>query len=379
MKQIQLLILFIFLGLNLEAGSLSGHVRDSINNEPILICTVALYKDGVLITGTETDFDGNYFINGIKKGEYLIEVSYVGYRSSRVDCVTIGEGKTVVDIPLCEGYFNSDFMFLCCHSCCEVERRKMKPEVENFAKGAKGATLLNYWPYRIEGREERGCNQTAKLTGSVKLWDPIDSVAVDPAVYATAVLYKKGKLISIQECDLDGEFEIENLEMGNYVLKINYVGHKEVVVEEIEIVSTLYKVSIELEPYKSISEEILISGYRVPLIEKYFSCGGPMINQIAKADSNSIVFNKSEVNISVNKAYSVFPNPANSVLQVDMSADYDQLRLYSVHGARTHLDKELHSGLNRFDISTLVSGQYVLLFYKQGALMDTELVQVVQD
>jgi outer membrane receptor protein involved in Fe transport len=74
--------------------SLQGKVTEDASGEPVIFGTVALYKNGVLITGTETDFDGNYFFSNLDAGTYDVEASYVGLTSSRVNNVVVKAGKT---------------------------------------------------------------------------------------------------------------------------------------------------------------------------------------------------------------------------------------------------------------------------------------------
>ena len=48
--------------------SLQGSVKDADSDEAILYGNVALYRGGVLITGTQTDFDGYYSITELDPG-----------------------------------------------------------------------------------------------------------------------------------------------------------------------------------------------------------------------------------------------------------------------------------------------------------------------
>lgn len=57
--------------------SLSGLVVDEQNN-PVLFADVAVYLNGVLVTGTQTDFDGHFQFENIDPGVYDIMISYVG-------------------------------------------------------------------------------------------------------------------------------------------------------------------------------------------------------------------------------------------------------------------------------------------------------------
>ncbi len=74
--------------------SLSGKATDKETKEPLISATVAIYKNGVLITGTNTDFDGNYNLANIDPGTYEVEVSYTGYQPQRIVDVKVLAGKS---------------------------------------------------------------------------------------------------------------------------------------------------------------------------------------------------------------------------------------------------------------------------------------------
>ena len=88
-----LLALLFFFGFGTvvigQNTSLQGKITDQDNGEPILFGTVALMKDGNILTGTETDFDGNYSFSNIDPGTYDIEASYVGYQPTRITGVVV--------------------------------------------------------------------------------------------------------------------------------------------------------------------------------------------------------------------------------------------------------------------------------------------------
>jgi outer membrane receptor protein involved in Fe transport len=73
--------------------SLQGKVTDQETREPIIFGSVALFRNGVLTTGTETDFDGNYNFASMDPGTYDVEVSYVGYAKQRVTGVQVSAGR----------------------------------------------------------------------------------------------------------------------------------------------------------------------------------------------------------------------------------------------------------------------------------------------
>ncbi|TSJ42982.1 TonB-dependent receptor [Mucilaginibacter corticis] len=65
-------------------GTLSGKVTDKKDGSPIIGATISIPD---LKTGTVTDANGNFVLNHLSKGIYLVQVSYVGYStvSQRVD------------------------------------------------------------------------------------------------------------------------------------------------------------------------------------------------------------------------------------------------------------------------------------------------------
>jgi outer membrane receptor protein involved in Fe transport len=91
-----LLLIFTLLLIGSSAmaqTSLQGKVTDAETREPIIFGSIALYRGGVLMTGTETDFDGNYNFANIDPGTYDVEASYVGYAKQRTTGVLISAGR----------------------------------------------------------------------------------------------------------------------------------------------------------------------------------------------------------------------------------------------------------------------------------------------
>lgn len=98
------LLLFTATTTAVAQTSLAGKVTDEASGEPIIFGTVVLYRNGVLKSGTETDFDGNYSFSNIDPGTYDVEVSYTGYQAQRTAGVQVLAGKAVkLDIKLSQG------------------------------------------------------------------------------------------------------------------------------------------------------------------------------------------------------------------------------------------------------------------------------------
>ncbi len=96
MNRLLLIVAFFLTGLSglIAQTTIEGKVTDAKSGEPILLATIALYRGGVLITGTDTDFDGNYFLSDVTPGTYEMEASYVGYAAQRQTGIVINAGKT---------------------------------------------------------------------------------------------------------------------------------------------------------------------------------------------------------------------------------------------------------------------------------------------
>ena len=73
--------------------TLTGSIYDLETDEPLLFANVILYKNGKLVTGTNTDIDGDYVIGNVLPGTYDVEFNYVGYQNLRVSNVPIYENK----------------------------------------------------------------------------------------------------------------------------------------------------------------------------------------------------------------------------------------------------------------------------------------------
>lgn len=87
---------FLFFGLaswSFAQTSLSGKVTDKENKEPIAYGSVALYRNGVQVTGADTDEKGGFSFPDIDPGTYDIEVFLLGYKSSRVTGIKVLAGK----------------------------------------------------------------------------------------------------------------------------------------------------------------------------------------------------------------------------------------------------------------------------------------------
>jgi Outer membrane receptor proteins, mostly Fe transport len=104
-RKVKSCVLFIscflaVLGLNAQAqqGIIKGTVKDAATSADIVGASV-----GIVGTthGTISDDKGAFLLTGIPAGQYVLQVSYVGYSTIRVENVVVKEGaETILDINL---------------------------------------------------------------------------------------------------------------------------------------------------------------------------------------------------------------------------------------------------------------------------------------
>jgi len=78
--------------------TLSGIVKEKSTNTPMPYVTVVLKteKDSALVLGTITNEEGRFTINAIKKGNYYIETSFIGYKIVRQN-LFVGDLSSFLD------------------------------------------------------------------------------------------------------------------------------------------------------------------------------------------------------------------------------------------------------------------------------------------
>ena len=75
------------------SGTLKGKVMDLDANEPLPFASVVIFLNGNQVSGTNTDFDGEYTIKPVQPGTYDVLFSFVGYQSRKITGVKITANK----------------------------------------------------------------------------------------------------------------------------------------------------------------------------------------------------------------------------------------------------------------------------------------------
>ncbi len=79
---------------------ISGRVVEKGSNEPIAYAAAVLLEAGTgkNITGGVADGNGEFFLTGFKEGKYILEVSFMGYKTLEQTSITITSEKTSTNL-----------------------------------------------------------------------------------------------------------------------------------------------------------------------------------------------------------------------------------------------------------------------------------------
>ncbi len=93
MKKLFLLLPFLCCCFSAFAQTtLGGKITAVDTGEELIGANVTVSQNGYFVTGTSTDFDGNYKLR-VKPGTYDVEAAYIGFPPNKVTGVIITEGQ----------------------------------------------------------------------------------------------------------------------------------------------------------------------------------------------------------------------------------------------------------------------------------------------
>ena len=84
---------------DLEPGTVSGTVIDQLGNQPIAYASVVVKRvsDSTVVTGGITTEDGQFNIEKLPDGEFVLEVQYLGYEVHS-EAFTIDGSKRTAEV-----------------------------------------------------------------------------------------------------------------------------------------------------------------------------------------------------------------------------------------------------------------------------------------
>lgn len=104
MKTITVHVLLLAMAFSgISQTSLQGKVTDAHSGEPVILGTAALYQNGAVVAGTQTDFKGYYSFIELNPGTYDAVFSYTGYMDVKVvggyraECLQLMEAARLLE------------------------------------------------------------------------------------------------------------------------------------------------------------------------------------------------------------------------------------------------------------------------------------------
>jgi hypothetical protein len=95
-------VMFFFTSITLIAQNItiSGYILDEKDQSFLPFANVELYQDSVFIRGTSTDTAGKFVLENIKSGNYMLTVSYLGYKTERIRIDELGKSIDIGNIAM---------------------------------------------------------------------------------------------------------------------------------------------------------------------------------------------------------------------------------------------------------------------------------------
>ena len=206
-------VFFLILSASLNSQCLvQGKVIDAISQEPIPFCTITLSdENGNQIKGTETDFDGNYFINEIESGQYTIQTIFLGMKPCRKKLTLVDAEVHYQNFCLIEGDDLGDIFYSAPNQYIPLIEHdaftKCKAIYPNKRKPGKTYYLF---------KEKRSASISGLIIGEDGCADNLSG---------EVSLYKRGELVDSKKLSNGLGFQFKTLNRGKYLLEIKVEGY----------------------------------------------------------------------------------------------------------------------------------------------------------
>lgn len=122
-------------------AKISGRIKDTNDKSAIIGATVLLMQDTVQIAGTTTDNSGKFIIDA-GNGDYILELSYIGYETIRM-ALTVNGDTHIGDILMQEGATELGEVVVESQAIIQkVDRQILLPSKEQMQASSDGVSLL---------------------------------------------------------------------------------------------------------------------------------------------------------------------------------------------------------------------------------------------
>ncbi len=233
--------------------TISGQVLEEGTGESVMFVSVALYKDGVLLQGTEADLEGNYSLKNIPIGVYSIEYAFLRYQTKRKKNVIVSQDMLGLNIKLKEEKISSS-IFMNCNT----------------------VVLSNLGEIKSKKKEQ--------FTVSGKV---IDEITGEPVMFARIILYKDEVIYKETETNLEGNYIINNIVSGEYNLEPSFVGYQPKTIKDIVVNQDLLDYDIKIKELESSRKECIckksaVTYYCQPIAAGAFRLSGQVLDKDTK-------------------------------------------------------------------------------------------------
>lgn len=217
MRSILFSLVLMFCGMlcvDAQNVNIQGLVIDATNDKPLEFVNVVLQtNDSVFVTGTSTDQRGKFVLRHIQKGDYRLEISSIGYVTSRIDLQGLSRSVDLAKIILQEDAVSlKDVEVTASNVVNQSDRKIIFPSEQQQAAAPNGIGLLqNLMLPKI---------QVNAVTNSVGL---IGQGELQLRINGAQVTEKE--IIALQPKDIVRIEFIENpgLRYGNAEVVLNYI------------------------------------------------------------------------------------------------------------------------------------------------------------
>ena len=122
-------------------AKISGRIKDANDKSAIIGATVLLMQDTAQIAGTTTDNSGKFTLNA-DTGNYILELSYIGYETIRM-ALTVNGDTHIGDILMQEGATELSEVVVESQAIIQkVDRQILLPSKEQMQASSDGVSLL---------------------------------------------------------------------------------------------------------------------------------------------------------------------------------------------------------------------------------------------
>lgn len=372
---------------NAQTKIVSGTVVDDKTGESILIGTVKLFKNGKVIKSITTDLDGKFTID-ISKGS-IIEASYLGYFPTKIHVKDINVNKAI-EMRLKESALNGMVEIVGLFALLPNEDKRAKDDVLRKIENIDSKKIENI-EIQSEENEKVQSSRINQLedgvwevkttlhrqlpnVGLVGFIPPFEEIEDISTVEKGEVEHKKEG----EEKEEMMHYLLPTIEFTSYkipVVKGDFMCSSVVVTGELTYseLSWFQRLWRKFKNLVKGSHEEAVKNRELSQIQpithttKYIDI--TPTEKITLEEKNGFKIGEERVNIKV------FPNPTSGYVSISIPDEITEFQL-NISDIKNELiyTKEYFANPNTLDLSSLISGTYIVSIIHQDKLIYSEML-----